>query len=320
MPAASRQRTEHVSSREPPAPSPPHQGSHSLDFQWALRRCHPLPSVQGGPEPLRRRGEKVERQLPGFLCTLVPWSWLGPHGPWGFSSQPCPGTQESPLASKSTEKHLSVAFQEKTLFSLSLKIVWGLQNHMPNCVDQRTVAKFHFFKSWNIQGRAVQLACIPGHFFSTLPSLTLLWRQGAPRLPVLPHLVIATSCPERKFTLPGPCRLLSGWLWEQKSPATPKPVSPRVKEPAPPPAPVLVPALLWTSLGLSLSLLEFQCPRCKTSEPPPCYWTGPLWDTHGSKIAARFGRDSSPGISSTPALPGGLPGRPPSLSTSAFGS
>lgn len=35
----------------------------------------------------------------------------------------------------------------------------------PIGVGQRKVAKVHFLESWNIRGRAVQLACIPGHFF-----------------------------------------------------------------------------------------------------------------------------------------------------------
>ena len=121
MPPASRQKTEHVSSQEPRVPSPSHQGNHDLDFQWALRRHHPLPSVQGRPGPLKRRGERAEMRLPGFLCTLVPWSWLGPHGLWGFSSQLSSGVPRSPLWQVNLQKNTCPLLSKKKHFFLVFK-------------------------------------------------------------------------------------------------------------------------------------------------------------------------------------------------------
>ena len=75
-------------------PSPPHQGNHDLDFQWALRRHHPLPSVQGRPGPLKRRGEKEQKGGFQDSCALsCPRAGWGPMDSGAF---PASCAQESP--------------------------------------------------------------------------------------------------------------------------------------------------------------------------------------------------------------------------------
>lgn len=103
---------------------------------------------------------------------------------------------------------------------------------MPNwCGPERKVAKFHFLESWDIQGRAVQLACIPGRFFQhpAFPHPSPKGRK-CPRLPVILPLIIATSCPNEIHT----SRSMQAALWvtvKAEVPAAPSPSPLRSRRP-----------------------------------------------------------------------------------------